>query len=134
MNYLYLLDTNIISELVKHPRGIIFSKIQELGEDKISTSIVVACEATFGAKKKNSLKLTERLEGILERIEILPLTFSIINYYAQIRTDLEKQGKPIGANDLLIASHVLSLDLTLVTANTKEFSRIPTLKIENWLN
>ena len=54
-------------------------------------------------------------------------------YYAKIRNTLEKQGQPIGANDLLIAAHALSLNLTVVTANVREFLRIPNLKVENWL-
>jgi tRNA(fMet)-specific endonuclease VapC len=134
MSYLYLLDTNIISELIKNPRGVIFSKIQNVGEDTVCTSIIVACESRFGAKKKNSQKLTEKLEIILDSIEILPLTHPVEQYYALIRTDLEQQGKPIGSNDLLIAAHCLSLDLTLVTNNVREFSRVPDLKVENWLN
>ncbi|MBP5976773.1 type II toxin-antitoxin system VapC family toxin [Brasilonema sp. CT11] len=133
MSYLYLLDTNIISELIKNPRGVIFSKIQDVGEDKICTSIIVACESRFGAKKKNSQKLIEKLEIILDSIEILPLTYPVEQYYAEIRTDLEQQGKPIGGNDLLIAAHSLSLGLTLVTANVREFSRFSNLKVENWL-
>ncbi|MGD1699894.1 PIN domain-containing protein [Dapis sp. BLCC M229] len=84
MSYLYLLDTNIISELIKNPRGIIFSKIQEVGEDKICTSIIVPCESKFGAKKKNSQKLIDKLEIILESIEILPLTNPVEEYYAEI--------------------------------------------------
>jgi len=56
------------------------------------------------------------------------------NFYAEIRTYLEPQGIPIGGNDLIIAVHGMSLDLTLVTANVREFSRIPNLKIENWLD
>ncbi|OYD94758.1 VapC toxin family PIN domain ribonuclease [Nostoc sp. 'Peltigera membranacea cyanobiont' 210A] len=133
MSYLYFLDTNIISELIKNPRGVLFSKIQDVGEDKICTSIIVACESRFGANKKNSQKLIEKLEIILDSIEILPLTHPVEQYYAEIRTDLEQQGKPIGANDLLIAAHSLTLGLTLVTANIREFSRVPNLKVENWL-
>ncbi|MEC4812674.1 MAG: type II toxin-antitoxin system VapC family toxin [Scytonema sp. PMC 1069.18] len=133
MSYLYLLDTNIISELIKNPRGIIFSKIKTVGENTVCTNIIVACESRFGAKKKNSQKLIEKLEIILDSIEILPLTHPVEQYYAQIRTDLEQQGKLIGGNDLLIAAHSLSLDLTLVTANVREFYRVPNLKVENWL-
>jgi len=133
MSYLYLLDTNIISELIKNPRGVIFSKIQNVGEDTVCTSIIVACESRFGAKKKNSQKLIEKIEIILDSIEILPLTHPVEKYYAQIRTDLEQQGKPIGPNDLLIAAHCLSLGLTLVTNNVREFSRVPNLTVENWL-
>ncbi|MEH2151603.1 type II toxin-antitoxin system VapC family toxin [Nostoc sp.] len=133
MSYLYLLDTNIISELIKNPRGVVFSKIQDVGEDEICTSIIVACESRFGARKKNSQKLIEKLEIILDSIEILPLTHPVEQYYAEVRTDLEQQGKPIGANDLLIAAHSLTLGLTLVTANIREFPRVPNLKVENWL-
>ncbi|MFM6159193.1 MAG: PIN domain-containing protein, partial [Sphaerospermopsis kisseleviana] len=85
MTYLYLLDTNIISELIKNPRGVIFSKIQEVGEDKVCTSIIVACESRFGAQKKNSPKLIEKLEIILNSIEILPLNHPVEQYYAEIR-------------------------------------------------
>ncbi len=134
MSYLYLLDTNIISELIKNPRGVIFSTIQEVGEDKICTSLIVACESKFGAKKKNSQKLIEKLEIILDSIEILPLTNPVEEYYAEIRTYLEIQGTPIGGNDLLIAAHALTLKLTVITANVSEFYRIPNLKVENWLN
>jgi len=133
MSYLYLLDTNIVSELIKNPRGMVFSKIQSVGEDTICTSIIVACESIFGARKKNSQKLIEKVAIILESMEILPLTHPIEQYYAKIRTDLEQQGTPIGGNDLLIAAHSLYLGLTLVTANTREFYRIPHLKVENWL-
>jgi tRNA(fMet)-specific endonuclease VapC len=133
MDYAYLLDTNIISELVKNPREIIFSKIQSIGEEKICTSIVVACELKFGARKKNSPQLLQKIELILDSIEILPLTDPVEEYYAEIRTYLEQQGTPIGGNDLLISAHALTLDLTIVTANVREFSRVPNLKVENWL-
>ena len=134
MNYAYLLDTNIISELVKNPRGLIFNQIKTIGEDKICTSIIVACELKFGAKKKNSPQLIEKIETILASIDILPLTLAVAEYYAQIRTDLERKGTPIGGNDLLIGVQAISLNLTVVTNNVKEFSRIPNLKVENWLN
>ncbi|MEQ8466434.1 PIN domain-containing protein [Coleofasciculus sp. E2-BRE-01] len=134
MNYSYLLDTNIISELVKHPRGQIFTKIQSVGEATICTSIIVACELRFGARKKNSPQLTQNIEAILDSLEILPLTYPVEQYYAEIRTHLEQQGTPIGGNDLLIAAHALSLNLTVITNNVREFSRVPNLKLENWLN
>jgi len=134
MNYVYLLDTNILSELVKNPTGIVYEKIKKFGEDKICTSIIVACELKFGAEKKKSAKLKERIELILTNIDILALISPVEEYYAQIRTDLENQGTPIGGNDLLIAVHALSLKLTVVTNNVREFSRISNLKVENWLD
>ncbi|NJL63320.1 MAG: type II toxin-antitoxin system VapC family toxin, partial [Methylacidiphilales bacterium] len=76
---------------------------------------------------------TRKIEAILDCIEILPLTDPVEQYYAEIRTYLEQQGTPIGGNDLLISAHALTLDLTIVTANIREFSRVPNLKVENWL-
>lgn len=134
MYYFYLLDTNTLSDLIRHPTGKIFSKIQEVGEDKICTSIIVACELRFGAKKKNSLRLKERVSFALDMIPVLPLTSNVDDSYAQIRTYLESQGTPISANDLLIAARALHLNLTVVTNNVREFSRVPNLKVENWLN
>jgi tRNA(fMet)-specific endonuclease VapC len=134
MYYSYLLDTNTLSDFIRHPTGKIFSKIQEVGEDKICTSIIVACELRFGAEKKNSLRLKERVSLALDMIPVLPLTSNVDDRYAKIRTYLESQGTPISANDLLIAAHALHLNLTVVTNNVREFSRVPNLKVENWLN
>lgn len=134
MSYCYLLDTNILSDLVKHPTGKIFSKIQSIGEEKICTSVIVACELRFGAEKNNSSRLKERIALILDNINVLSLEPYVDNYYAEIRTYLERQGTPIGGNDLIIGVHALASDLILVTANVREFSRVPDLKIENWLD
>ena len=133
MSYLYLLDTNILSDFVRHPTGKIFSKIQEVGEEKICTSIIVACELKFGAEKKNSQRLKERVNLILELLPVLPIIPNMAQDYATIRTYLERQGTPIGGNDLLIATHALNLGLTVVTENVREFARVPNLKVENWL-
>lgn len=134
MYYSYLLDTNTLSDFIRHPTGKIFSQIREVGEDKICTSIIVACELRFGAEKKNSLKLKERVSLALDRIPVLPLTSNVEDSYAKIRTYLESKGTPISSNDLLIAAHALHLNLTVVTNNVREFVRVPNLKVENWLN
>jgi tRNA(fMet)-specific endonuclease VapC len=98
------------------------------------TSIIVACELRYGAAKKQSPKLTFNVEQILASLPVLPLQDSVDETYAQIRVNLEQRGLPIGHHDLLIAAHALSLNLTMVTANEREFSRIPDLKVENWFN
>lgn len=133
MPYQYLLDTNILSDLVRHPRGRVAEHIAQVGEACICTSIVVACELRFGAQKKGSHRLTTSLEAILDRIPILPLEIPSDRQYAKIRTALEQAGTPIGPNDLLIAAHALALDITLVTANIQEFQRVANLKLDNWL-
>jgi len=131
--FVYLLDTNIISDLIRNPAGNVAQRIAEKGESTVCTSIVVACELRFGARKKGSAPLAARVEEILSVIEVLALDADADRHYAEIRTELEASGTPIGPNDLLIAAHALALGLILVTANTAEFSRIPDLPVENWL-
>lgn len=133
MTYQYLLDTNIVSDLVRHPQGRVFEHIAAVGGDSVCTSIIVVCELRFGAVKSGSSRLIQQLESILEVLPVLSLDSPIDERYAAIRTHLEQAGTPIGSNDLLIAAHALALDLTLVTANTREFERVPALSLDNWL-
>lgn len=129
----YLLDTNIISDLIRNPAGAAARRIEQVGVPGIFTSIVVAAELRYGCAKKGSPKLLARVEGVLETIPVLPLDQPTDTQYGGIRAELEAAGQPIGMNDLLIAAHAYALGLTLVTANTQEFSRIRGLFIENWL-
>ena len=133
MTYRYLLDTNIVSDLVKHPTGKVAQRIDEVGELSICTSIIVVSELRFGAEKSSSSRLKQQVDQILELMVVLPLDSPVEFYYAEIRAYLEREGIPIGANDLLIAAHGLALNLTVVTANIREFSRVPNLVVENWL-
>ena len=129
----YLLDTNILSDLVRNPQGEVTAQIAKAGEDSICTSIVVAAELRYGAAKSNSAKLAERIDLILSALEILPLETPADFRYAAIRHHLTRQGTTIGPNELLIAAHALAKGLTVVTANVREFSRVPGLNVENWL-
>ena len=128
-----MLDTNILSDLVRNPQGLIAQKISSVGERSICTSIIVASELRFGAKKPGSKQLTTQLNTILSAIDILPLEEPADHCYGELRIHLEKHGTPIGPNDMLIAAHALLLDCVVVTANEQEFSRVPKLKVENWL-
>ena len=96
-------------------------------------SIIVACELRYGAARKRSARLSSQLEAVLEGVDILPLEEQADRHYGEIRTELERIGRPIGHNDLLIAAHARALGATLVTHNTDEFVRVPGLAIENWL-
>jgi len=129
----FLLDTDILSDLIKHPSGNVARRIAAVGEVAICTSIVVACELRYGAAKKGSPALSGKIGQLLETIEVLPLEVDSDKKYGEIRTTLEKAGTPIGANDYLIAAHALSLGFTLVTDNLGEFSRVAGLESENWL-
>ncbi|MBU2812558.1 type II toxin-antitoxin system VapC family toxin [Acidithiobacillus thiooxidans] len=130
----YLLDTNIISDLVKQPQGTIAKAIAEIGEDAVFTSVIVACELRYGVAKKGSSRLTAQVEAILSALEIAPFDEPADEFYAQIRNRLAQSGAVIGPNDLLIAAHALALDAVLVTANASEFSRVPGLRVQNWLS
>ena len=129
----FLLDTNIISDVIRNPDGLAARRIEQVGPKEIFTSIIVAAELRYGCAKKGSPKLLARVEGILETIPVLPLDIPADARYGAIRAELEAAGQPIGMNDLLIAAQVHALGLTLVTDNTREFSRISGLNVENWL-
>ena len=129
----YLLDTNVLSALVRDPQGPVASRIAAVGESAICTSIVVAAELRFGAEKSGSTKLSDRVDAILSALEVLPLEAPVDRHYATLRRALGRRGKPIGPNDMLIAAHALCQGLTVVTANVGEFSRVPGLSVENWL-
>ena len=134
-DYRYLLDTNILSELIKNPRGPMAVAMLTAGKEKhCCTSIIVACELRYGAAKKQSPQLSFNVEQVLNSLPVLPLEDDVDRIYADIRIDLERRGLPIGHNDLLIAAHAVSLGLTVVTANEREFSRVEKLNVENWLN
>jgi tRNA(fMet)-specific endonuclease VapC len=129
----FLLDTNILSDLVRHPHGPISDRIKEVKERNICTSIVVAAELRYGAAKKASSRLTMQLEAVLHAIDVLAFEQPADAVYAEIRTLLERAGQTIGANDLLIAAHALALGHSVVTDNEREFSRVQDLRVENWL-
>jgi tRNA(fMet)-specific endonuclease VapC len=129
----YLLDTNVVSALVRDPRGMITERIRVVGEANVCTSIIVAAELRYGATKKGSTRLLAQLESVLSALEVLPLEAPVDSIYGEVRTQLEQAGQPIGGNDLLIAAHALSLGCTVVTDNQREFERVKDLPVENWL-
>ena len=128
-----MLDTNIISDLVRNPQGKAAKHIARRGEDNMCTSIIVAAELRYGCAKSGSTRLLKAVEDLLAEIDILPFDVPADAVYGGIRAELETAGKPIGANDLLIAAHATATGATIVTANTDEFKRIRGLKVENWL-
>jgi tRNA(fMet)-specific endonuclease VapC len=129
----YLLDTNILSDLVRNPQGRIADRIRSVGEDAVCTSIIAAAELRFGAAKRQSQRLTTNVRVVLSGLDIVAFEAPADIIYAELRTRLESQGTPIGANDLLIAAHSLSIACTLITDNEREFRRVEGLLFDNWL-
>jgi tRNA(fMet)-specific endonuclease VapC len=129
----YLLDTNVLSQLVRHPRGPIAEHVRKVGEAQVCTSIIVAAELRFGAAKKASPRLIAQLEAVLGALDVLPFEAPADVTYGLLRARLEQADTPIGGNDLLIAAQAVTLGHTLVTDNESEFARIVELPRENWL-
>ena len=132
----YLLDTNILSDLMRNPSGEVAHKISLLSpeeRDLLATNVIVACELRFGALKKRSAALEERIGQLLDNLPVLALEPEVDEHYGRLRAGLEEKGMPIGANDMLIAAHALSLDAVLVTDNVREFRRVKGLRVENWM-
>lgn len=129
----HLLDTNILSALIRDPAGSAVEHLRRCGDAAVCTSIVVAGELRFGARKRGSERLAKRVEALLAAMPVLGIDTEVDRRYAEIRWALEKAGTPIGPNDLWIAAQALHANLSLVTANESEFQRVAGLKVENWL-
>jgi tRNA(fMet)-specific endonuclease VapC len=129
----YLLDTNIVSDLIRNPQGRVAEHTRQIGEQNVCTSIIVAAELRYGAGRKASPRLTNQVEAVLGAMDVVPFEAPADAVYGMIRARLEKAGRPIGGNDLLIAAQAIALGYVLVTDNQKEFVRIEDLTCENWL-
>ena len=129
----YLLDTNILSDLIRNPQGVVAEHIRQVGEAQVCTSIIVAAELRYGAVTRASPRLAAQLEAVLGVLDVLPFEAPADAAYGLIRTRLEQAGRPFGGNDLLIAAQAIALGHTIVSDNEAEFGRIDRLPRENWL-
>lgn len=131
---IYMLDTNICIYAIKHKPEKVFQKLQEIDPEDVCVSSVTYAELVHGVEKSAAVEKNRlALSLLLANIEIMDFDVNAADCYGKIRADLEKKGKPIGPLDMMIAGHAQSLDLTIVTNNVKEFSRVENLKIENWV-
>lgn len=131
---LVLLDTNIVSDIMRQPAGKAGQKLGNYEFGQVGVSSIVLSELIYGIEKSGSARLQLQLDFLVRRLVCAPYDEAAALHYGQVRVALERAGTPIGPLDTLIAAHALALDLTLVTANIGEFSRVPNLKIENWLD
>lgn len=129
---LYLLDTNALSDLIRDPGGEVAARLALVGPDQVCTSVIVAAELRYGAAKRASTRLSERVDTILRQVPVNPFGPPADQIYGSIRADMEAEGVAIGDHDLLIAAQALSLGCILVTDNEREFRRVPGLSVENW--
>lgn len=128
----YMLDTNAVSRMIRQPASALARRVAALEEGSFAISVIVVAELRYGAEHRGSARLTQQLETVLAAIDVLPLEEPAARHYGAIRSALERIGRPIGHNDLLIAAHARALGATLVTNNVGEFRRVPDLAVEDW--
>src|SRR5437588_2728372 len=112
-----MLDTNIVSDLIRNPQGKVAKRIAKLGEDNICTSVIVAAELRYGCAKSGSKRLLKAVEDLLDELPVIAFDAPADVEYGAIRAELEASGKLIGGNDMLIAAHARAIGATIVTAN-----------------
>jgi tRNA(fMet)-specific endonuclease VapC len=131
---IYVLDTNICIYALKNRPPEVLARLQEVGRAAVVVSAITVLELRQGAEKsRETVRVHEKLDLFLGPISVLPFDAEDALTGARIRAHLERQGRPIGDLDSLIAAQALTLDLTLVTNNRREFDRVPGLKVENWV-
>lgn len=129
-----MLDTNIVSDLLRNPQGPVTGHIVRVGPEAVCVSIITAAELRYGCARKGSAKLLANVEAILGSIQVLAFDVPADAEYGGIRAELETAGMHLGPNALLIAAHAYAPGAVLVTANTGEFSRVRGLQVENWMD
>jgi tRNA(fMet)-specific endonuclease VapC len=130
----YLLDTNICIYLIKKKPASVINRFEQHSVGDIGISSITAAELFYGVQKSQHRKQNQAaLMQFMSPLEIAEFDIDAALSYGQIRTELESQGTPIGSLDTLIAGHAVSMGVTLVTNNEREFSRVPGLIVENWV-
>lgn len=129
----YMLDTDICSYVMKRSHDGLLQRLRKVPVSDVCVSVVTKAELLYGVEVSPRRQQDEAaLNAFLNYVEVLDFPDHASAHYAQIRAQLKKSGKLIGANDLFIAAHARSLGLTLVTHNTQEFRRVNRLAIEDW--
>lgn len=128
----YMLDTDMCSYVMKR-NNMVVKRLERLAVDDVCISVISKAELLFGIELSPRREQDgNALRAFLQYAEVVDFSDRAAIFYAKVRADLQKRGTMIGANDLLIAAHALSLGLTLVTNNTREFRRVRDLVVENW--
>jgi tRNA(fMet)-specific endonuclease VapC len=128
-----LLDTNICIYIINIKPPEVLARFHQYRLGDIGVSSVVAAELALGVAKSGSARNRQALEMFLAPLEIAPFDAAAVWAYGDVRADLERRGEPIGSLDTLIAAHALSINAVLVTNNTREFSKVQGLQLENWV-
>ncbi len=129
----YLLDTGILTALIRDPAGPLVRRIATVGERQVATSVIVAGELRYAVEGRGSLRMRAAVSVVLDGLDILPLDGGADLHYAEIRREAERARIPMGANDLWLAAHARAGGHVLVTPADRDFRRIRGVLVENWL-
>ncbi len=128
-----LLDTNICIYIINAKPPAVLERFRQYRMGDIGLCSVVAAELAFGVAKSDSARNRQALEMFLAPLIILPFDTAAVWVYGDLRADLERRGTPIGSLDTMIAAHALSQQALLISNNTREFSKVPDLQLDNWV-
>ena len=128
-----LLDTNICIHIINARPPHVLARFREHPLGGVAVSSVTACELAYGVAKTGSARNEQALQMFLAPLDVLAFDEGVVWRYAHLRADLERRGQPLGPMDTMIAAHALALDAVLVSNNTREFARIPGLRLDNWV-
>lgn len=129
----YMLDTNICIYLIKGRSDVVLNRMHAFRTGEIGVSVVTVAELQYGVSKSEyKVRNQTALEAFLLPLDIAEFTVDATVAYGSIRAELERKGRPIGPLDTMIAAHAWSLDVPLVTNNTREFERVEGLRVEDW--
>lgn len=129
----YLLDTNMVIALSKGVQAL-QAWLKQCPADDLALSSIVVAELEYGITKSGRQAHNRRVfDALMEAFTIVPFDYAAAKEYGRLRSTLERVGRPIGPNDMLIAAHARALGLILVTDNTGEFERVDGLRLANWL-
>lgn len=129
---MYMLDTDTCSYVLRKSPIEVLKRFDAVEPNQLCISVITKAELLYGAERKASKRLDDLLNRFLTRMHILPFPDQAALIYARKRNELERAGTPIGNMDLLIACHAIAVNCTVVTNNTRHFSRIQGLSFENW--
>ena len=130
----YILDTDTCSYIMRSKPLSVLEKLQSIPMHDVFVSVVTVAELRYGVEKLASVRFTQSVvDDFLAYLTVLPWCEAITPFYAKIRHDLQTQGTPIGAMDLMIAAHALQTKAVLITNNLKHFSKVKVLMLDNWV-
>lgn len=128
----FLLDTNVVSFHIRGSSPALQGRLRRVKAATVALSVVTEMEIRFGLARNPGLRIAPLVEQFLDAMTVLPLDSDVARTYGRLRAELEKEGRPIGPLDTMIAAHAVCVGATLVTNDVREFRRVRGLRVADW--